>query len=44
MTPNGEKVEMLKKEIELVMERNKNEIYLKSLLTRALVLEKLHNK
>lgn len=44
MTLNGEKVEMLKKEIELVMERNKNEIYLKSLLTRALVLEKLHNK
>lgn len=44
MTPNGEKVEMLKKEIELVMERNKNETYLKSLLTRALVLEKLHNK
>lgn len=39
MTPNGEKVEMLKKEIELVMERNKNETYLKSLLTRALVLE-----
>lgn len=29
MTPNGEKVEMLKKEIELVMERNKNETYLK---------------
>ena len=44
MTPNGEKVEMLKKEIELVMERNKNETYLKSLLTSALVLEKLHNK
>jgi hypothetical protein len=44
MTPNGEKVEMLKKEIELVMERNRNETYLKSLLTRALVLEKLHNK
>ena len=44
MTPNGETVDMLKKEIELVMERNKNETYLKSLLTRALVLEKLHNK
>ena len=44
MTPNGERLEMLKKEIELVMERNKNETYLKSLLTRALVLEKLHNK
>ena len=43
MTPNGETVDMLKKEIELVMERNKNENYLKSLLTRALVLEKLHN-
>ena len=44
MTPNGETVDMLKKEIELVMERNKNETYLKSLLTRALVPEKLHNK
>lgn len=44
MTPNEEKLEMLKKEIELVMERNRNETYLKSLLTRALVLEKLHNK
>lgn len=44
MTPNGGKVEMLKKEIELVIKRNKNETYLKSLLTRALVLEKLHNK
>lgn len=44
MTPNGETVDMLKKEIELVMERKKNETYLKSLLTRALVLEKLHNK
>lgn len=44
MTPNGEKLEMLKKEIKLVMERNRNETYLKSLLTRALVLEKLHNK
>lgn len=44
MTPNGETVDMLKKEIELVMERNKNENYLKSLLTRALVLGKLHNK
>ena len=44
MTPNGERLEMLKKELELVMERNRNETYLKSLLTRALVLEKLHNK
>lgn len=44
MTPKKENADMLKKEIELVMERNRNETYLKSLLTRALVLEKLHNK
>ena len=44
MTPKKENADMLKKEIELVMERNRNETYLKSLLTRALVLEQLHNK
>ena len=44
MEQKNENVDILKKEIELVMERNRNETYLKSLLTRALVLEKLHNK
>lgn len=42
MTPKKENVDMLKKEIKLVIDRNRNEKYLKSLLTRALVLEKLH--
>lgn len=44
MTPKEEVVDMLKKEIELVLERNKSEAYLKSLLMRALILEKLHKK
>lgn len=44
MTPKEETVAMLKKEIELIMDRNKDETYLKSLLTRALILEKLHKK
>lgn len=39
-----ENVAMLKKEIELILERNKDEKYLKALLTRALILEKLHKK
>ena len=39
-----ENVDMLKKEIELILERNKDEKYLKSLLTRALILEKLYKK
>lgn len=41
MTPNEKNVDMLRKEIELVMDRNKDETYLKSLLMRALILEKL---
>ena len=38
---NKEKLEIIKKEIEFVLNRNKNEEYLKSILIRALVLEKL---
>ena len=37
-------VDILKKEIELVLDRNKDENYLKSLLTRALILEKIYKK
>lgn len=44
MTPNEETISVLKKEIELVMDRNKDETYLKSLLTRALILEKIRKK
>ncbi len=39
-----ENVDMLKKEIELILERNKDEKYLRDLLMRALILEKLHKK
>lgn len=38
---NKEKLEIIKKEIEFVLNRNKNEEYLKSILIRALILEKL---
>lgn len=44
MTPKEETIDMLRKEIELILERNRNETYLKSVLTRALILEKLHKK
>lgn len=44
MTPREEPVDTLRKEIELVLARNKNENYLKALLTRALILEKLHKE
>ena len=38
MTPRKETVDTLRKEIELVLARNKNENYLKALLTRALIV------
>lgn len=38
---NKEKLEIIKKEIEFVLNRNKNEEYLKSILIRALILENL---
>lgn len=38
---NKEKLEIIKKEIEFVLNRNKNEEYLKSILIRALILEKI---
>lgn len=38
MEQKNENVDILKKEIELVLDRNKDENYLKSLLTRALIL------
>lgn len=44
MTPKKENVAMLRKEIEFVMDRNKDKTYLKSLLTRALILENLRKK
>ena len=40
MTPRKETVDT----IELVLARNKNENYLKALLARALILEKLHKE
>ena len=43
MEQKNENVDILKKEIELV-DRNKDENYLKSLLTRALILEKIYKK
>ena len=44
MTPKEETVDMLKKEIKLILERNRDVPCLKSLLTRALILEKIHHK
>ena len=44
MEQKNENVDILKKEIELVLDRNKDENYLKSLLTRALILEKIYKK
>jgi hypothetical protein len=44
MTPRKETINTLRKEIELVLTRNEYESYLKALLTRALILEKLYNK
>lgn len=44
MTPNEGNVALLRKEIEFVLDRNKDETYLKSVLTRALILENLYKK
>lgn len=44
MEQKNENVDILKKEIELVLDRNKDENYLKSMLTRALILEKIYKK
>lgn len=44
MTPKEESVNIIRKEIGLILDRDKDETYLKSVLTRALILEKLHKK
>lgn len=44
MMPDEVDIDMLRKEIELILERNRNATYLKSLLTHALILEKLYKK
>ena len=44
MMPDEVDIDMLRKEIELILKRNRNATYLKSLLTGALILEKLYKK